>query len=117
MTEKRYRVWCLSWEEDEERGSDVVPYDLMTHDHRRQQRGTIYVLRELFGCASDAAEAYADYVHDECDGYECAWPLVFRVRCPDGSTADFEVERDYVTEFKARALTRQSSDTREGAGE
>ncbi|HSX22897.1 MAG TPA: hypothetical protein VLE97_09010 [Gaiellaceae bacterium] len=100
----RYRVWCLSWEEDEEHGADVVPYDILKHDYQAQDRGVVYVPSTLFGGASDAAEAYADEVHDNRDGYECTWPLVFRVRSPDGSTADFEVDRDYVTQFTARRL-------------
>jgi len=113
-----YRVWCLSWEEDEAHGADVVPYDILRHDFSQERRGVIYVPDTLFGGASDAVEAYADYVHDNRDGYECTWPLVFRARCPDGSTADFEVDRDYVTKFTARAVKspQQAADTREGAG-
>src|SRR5574341_487979 len=83
----RYRVWCLSWDEEEEHGANVVEVPTT-------------VLRD----AADAAEAYADYVHSERDGWEATWPLVFRVRCPDGSTADFEVDREYVPEFSAAPI-------------
>jgi hypothetical protein len=51
--------------------------------------------------AADAAEAYADYVHDNCDGYESSWPLTFRVRDVNGAIADFEVDREHVVEFHA----------------
>ena len=98
----RYRVWSLSWDEDEEDGADVVGYDIISHDYgKRVPRGIVYVPDTVLFDAGDAAEAYADYVHSQRDGYECTWPLVFRVRCPDGSTADFEVDREYVPEFSA----------------
>lgn len=97
----RYRVWCVSWEDEEEYGSDVVGYDFLTHDFEKQERGVVYIPGYSLADAGDAAEAYADYAHDHRDGYECTWPLVFRVRCPDGSVEDFEVGRDFVTEFSA----------------
>lgn len=104
MTTKRYRAWCLSWGEEEEHGADVVGYDILSHDHAKQERGVVYVANFALGEPGDAAEAYADHVHSERDGYESSWPLVFRVRCPDGSTQDFEVDREYVPEFSARQL-------------
>jgi hypothetical protein len=97
----RYRVWCVSWEDDEEHGSDVVGYDTLNHDRSTQDRGVVYIPIYSLGAAADAAEAYADYAHDNRDGYESTWPLVFRVRCPDGSVQDFEVHRDFVAEFSA----------------
>lgn len=113
---RRYRVWCLSWDEEEEHGCDVVSYAILG-DYPSDQRGVVHVADTILHDASDAAEAYADYVHDQRDGYECAWPLVFRVRCPDGSTCDFEVDRDFVTQFSAAPLKppQQIAD-REGAG-
>ena len=108
----RYRVWCLTWEDDEEYGSDVVGYDVVNHDYEKQDRRVVYVPRELLGGAGDAAEAYADYAHDNRDGYECTWPLMFRVRCPDGTTCDFEVTRDFVTEFRA-SPTKAPRETRD----
>ncbi len=101
MTPVRYHVWCLSWDDTEECGSDVVSYDFVTHDHSKQSRGVVYVPSFSLGDASDAAEAYADYAHNNRDGYESSWPLVFRVRCPDGTTCDFEVNREYSPEFSA----------------
>lgn len=100
----RYRVWCLSWDDNEEYGSDVVAYDILNHDHSREDRRVIYASSFCLNDASDAAEAYADYVHDNRDGYESSWPLKFRVRCPDGQVQDFEVNRDYVTEFSASPI-------------
>jgi hypothetical protein len=97
MSTDRYRVWCLSWEDAEERGSDIVPYNLLTHDYR-QDRGIVYVLNVLLHDAAAAAEAYASYVHDN---YEASWPLKFRVRCPNGSIQDFEIEREIIPAFKA----------------
>lgn len=95
----RYRVWCLSWDDDEEYGSDVVGYDIL-HDHP-QDRGVVYIPDIHFHDAGDAAEAYADYAHGNRDGWESSWPLTFRVRCPDGSIQDFEVNREFVPEFSA----------------
>ena len=97
---RRFRVWCLSWDEDEEHGCDVVGYDILGK-YPCDQRGVVHVPCTILYDASDAAEAYADYVHDNRDGYESSWPLTFRVRDADGEIADFEVERDYVTEFSA----------------
>jgi hypothetical protein len=60
----RFRAWCLSWEEDEEHGADVVAYDIMTHDYgARVPRGVVQVPDTVLHDASDAAEAYADHVH------------------------------------------------------
>lgn len=86
-TAVRYRVWCLSWDDDEEYGADVVGYDILSHDYnKRVPRGVVYVPDTVLYDASNAAKAYADYVHSNRDGWESTWPLVFRVRCPDGSS-------------------------------
>lgn len=98
---RRYRVWCVSWDEQEEHGTDVVGYDVLTHDYESQERGVVHVPAYALGTAADAAEAYADYAHDNRDGQDASWPLVFRVRGPDGATQDFEVHRDFVAEFSA----------------
>lgn len=97
---RRFRVWCLSWEEEEEHGCDVVSYDILG-DYPKSQRGVVHVPDSILYDDGDAAEAYADYVHDQRDGYESSWPLTFRVRSADGSTADFEVDREHVVEFHA----------------
>lgn len=97
---RRFRVWCLSWEDDEAHGCDVVTYDILG-EYPRGQRDVVYVPDTILHDASDAAEAYADYAHRNRDGWESSWPLTFRVLCPDGSTADFEVDRECVPKFKA----------------
>jgi fibronectin type 3 domain-containing protein len=95
-------VWCLSWDEEEEHGADVVSYDILSHDYSSRARRDVVEVPDTVLCdASDAAEAYADYVHSQRDGYESSWPLVFRVCSPDGSISDFEVDREYVPEFSA----------------
>lgn len=106
---RRYRVWCLSWEDGEEDGSDVVAYDILSHDYETQRRGTIYVPDTALHDAKDAAEAYADHVHSQRDGHECTWPLRFRVRGPDGSVQDFDVDREFVPEFTAHAAPMQQA--------
>jgi len=105
----RYRVWCLSWDDEEEHGSDVVGYDILT-PHPKPARGIIFVPSALLRDAGDAAEVYADYAHDNRDGYDSSWPLVFRVRCSDGTTSDFEVTRDFVTDFSAAAIEPAGAD-------
>lgn len=97
----RFHVWCLSWDDTEEDGSDVVGYDILNHDRSREERRTVYVPIYALGNASSAAEAYADYLHGHRDGNESTWPLVFRVRCSDGQILDFEVDREMVPEFSA----------------
>lgn len=108
MTDARYRVWCLSWDESEEDGADVVEYDVLTHDYERRARGVVYVASSALCGAADAARAYADYVHAQRDGWESTWPLAFRVRNSDGLTADFEVDREYVPEFTARPVKQSA---------
>jgi len=102
-----YRVWCLSWDEDEGDGMDIVGYDILTHDYNKKTpRGVVHVASLHLYDAGDAAEAYADYVHSNCDGSESSWPLEFRVRSPDGSTEDFSVDRDYAPVFDARPVKK-----------
>ena len=110
-TSLRYRVWCLSWEDAEEHGADVVGYDILNHDYNtRERRGVVYVPDTVLFDAGDAAEAYADYVHSNRDGWESSWPLTFRVRCPDGSASDFEVEREHVPEFSATPVKQKAGE-------
>ena len=109
-----FRVWCLSWDEEEEHGCDVVAYDILGK-YPRGQRGVVHVPNSLLHDAAHAAEAYADYVHDQRDGYECTWPLTFRVRDSDGTTTDFEVDRQYVTEFRASPVKPAKPVAKEGA--
>ncbi len=105
MPPLRYRVWCLSWGEEEEHGADVVGYDIFSHDYnKRAQRGVVEVPNTVLHDAAAAAEAYANYVHSHREGYDSSWPLAFRVRGADGSTADFEVEREVVPEFSATPI-------------
>lgn len=99
-----YRVWCLSWDQDEDDGKDIVGYDILTHDYSKKTRGVVYVADMNLCDAGDAAEAYADYVHSDCDGNESSWPLKFRVRSPDGTLADFLVYRDFEPVFTARTI-------------
>lgn len=98
---KRYRVWCLSYDDEEEHGRDVVSSSVPDCD----RAGAI--VATWANSAEDAAEAYAEYAHDHRDGWEDTWPLKFRVRCPDGTTEDFEVERDYSPTFSASAIERK----------
>lgn len=100
---KSFRVWCLSWGEEEAHGCDVVAYDIFGV-YPRGQRGVVHVPDTVLYDAASAAEAYADYVHDARDGNESSWPLTFRVRNSDGEIADFEVDREYVTEFNASPI-------------
>ena len=99
-TGRSYRAWCLSWDEEEAHGCDVVPYDILG-EYPRGRRGVVHVPDTRLRDAADAAEAYARHAHDQRDGWDSSWPLVFRVRDPDGATCDFEVDREYVTEFRA----------------
>ena len=110
MTAARpYRAWCLSWEEDEGDGKDLVGYDILTHDYNKKTRGVVYVASLHLYDAGDAAEAYADYVHSNCDGCESSWPLTFRVRSPDGSIDDFSVDRDFEPVFTARSVKQKEA--------
>ena len=111
---RRFRVWCLSWEDDEAHGCDVVTYDILG-EYPRGQRGVVYVPDTVLHDAADAAEAYANYVHDNRDGYESSWPLTFRVRNSEGAIDDFEVDREYVAEFSASPVKPATPAVKEGA--
>lgn len=97
----RYRVWCLSWDDEEEHGSDIVsdPTGLLP-----VERHTIHVAYRNVDCAVEAAELYAEWAYDNRDGYECRWPLEFRVRKPDGTTQDVSVDRHCDPTFSGRLL-------------
>jgi hypothetical protein len=112
----RYRVWCLSWEDDEENGSDVIVYDILTHDLDRREKRVIYVSNVSVFDLSDVVEAYADYANSHREGYESSWPLRFRARCPGGSTYDFEVDRQIVPQFKAHPI-QSAEEAEESEGE
>lgn len=105
----KYRVWCLSWEDTDEDGRDVVWYSLLDGPPATTEPRTVYSWRVTD--AESAAEAYADFVHSHCDGWECTWPLTFRVRLPDGSTEDYEVECEYEPTFTARAINTNTGST------
>lgn len=94
-----FRVWCLSWEDAEEQGTDIVGVGPDEFALGRSRR-IIRVLRHGLNAAT-AAEEYADWAHNNRGGYEDTWPLLFRVRCPDGATVDFEVEREISPTFRA----------------
>ncbi len=112
-----FHVWCLTWEEDESHGADVVAYDILNHDYQKGKRGVVYVPSTCLYDASAAAEAYADYVYRQRDGWEDTWPLVFRVRGPDGQVADFEVDCAHVPEFSASRVKEPTRHAEHGANE
>lgn len=100
----RFRVWCLSWEDTCESGArDVVSYDPMSTPglFPKPVKGEIQVAFFNLSKPAEAAEIYADYCHDNRNGHEDKWPLVFRVRAEDGTESDFKVEREVVCEFSA----------------
>jgi len=105
-TAAHYHVWCLSWDDEEEYGSDVVGYDIFCHDFKTEKRGIVYVPSTTLYDAKAAAEAYADYAYRQRDGWESTWPLVFRVRGSDGQVTDFDVDCQHVPEFSASPLER-----------
>lgn len=88
-----YRVWCLSWDDDEDFGKTYA------------DKPTADALSDWALDASNAAEMYAGDCHGNRDCWDSSWPLKFRVRLPDGTTEDFEVDREMVPEFHARRLT------------
>lgn len=87
-----YRVWCLSWEDDEKDGEsypDTPPmFSTGIVDETRWANDD-----------RDAVRLYAEYCHSHRDGWESTWPLRFRVRLPTGETRDYDVEREAVPEF------------------
>ena len=50
---------------------------------------------------SDFAEVAAEYVFDNCDGWERNWPVVITVVNDDGSECDFSVEMEMSPNFTA----------------
>jgi hypothetical protein len=104
-----FRVWCLSWDEDDAQGADVLVYDITTHDYASQVRGVVYAPNISVSSPADAARAYAEHVYRQRDGWDASWPLAFRVRSADGSEADFEVTCEQVPEFCATPLKKKRS--------
>lgn len=107
-----YRVWCLSWDEEEEHGTSITGYDFLNHDPAQQERGILYVPSFELGSAPSAAEAYANYAYGQRDGWESTWPLTFRVRSPDGSTSDFEVTCNHEPVFRAHSIGPSTDEAR-----
>lgn len=99
----KYRVWCLSWDDAEDDGMSVVPFDPATDDYA-PSKGEIKIASFNLASASEAVEAYADFCHDHRDGYESTWPLMFRVMSEDGTVSDFEVDREMVAQFSVRPV-------------
>lgn len=94
-----FRVWCISWADTEEQGK--------SYPDRPKVAGLVeqIIANDSWALdAGNAAEMYADFVHRNRDGWESNWPLRFRVRSPDGSITDFEVEREFEPEFSARVI-------------
>lgn len=110
----KYRVWCLSWEDTDEDGRDVVGVDVAREVTPAGCIAAPYYVAD----AREAATYYAEWAHSNRDGWECTWPLTFRVRLPDGSTEDYEVEREYDPTFRARQVinTNTGSTGPEGEG-
>lgn len=92
-----YRVWCIAhnMEEPEEHGKSYFdkPY-----------AKSLGWPGEWTCDADDAARRYAEYFYNECDGHRDRWPIRFRVRSPDGTTTDFDVECEYEPSFSATAV-------------
>ncbi|EPO8032184.1 TPA: hypothetical protein ACKRKK_002455 [Proteus mirabilis] len=49
-------------------------------------------------------EACAEYYHDDCDGCEDRWPLLFMLWIDDQYLGTFEVEREYDPVFSANKV-------------
>ncbi|HEY4266791.1 MAG TPA: hypothetical protein VGM94_01235 [Galbitalea sp.] len=100
-----YRVWCLSWEDDELDGIDFADKPSTTGGYIEQ----ILASDKWATDARDAAQMCADHFHSNRDGWESSWPLEFRVRLPDGTTEDYIVEREMVPEFTASRIKGRPS--------
>lgn len=50
------------------------------------------------------AETYAEHYHDNCDGWECSWPIDFMVATEDGKILGcVEVDREARPHFYGKA--------------
>lgn len=49
-------------------------------------------------------EACAEYYHDNCDGWEDQWPLLFMLWIEDQYLGTFEIERDFEPVFSANKV-------------
>lgn len=90
----KYRVWCLSWEDDESHGKEYADRPSGWFDPDPDPNCERWALN-----ARDAVRRYAEHCHNNRDGWEETWPLMFRVRMLDGTTCDYEVEREMVPNF------------------
>jgi hypothetical protein len=63
-----------------------------------------------FGVGDDldlesAIEEYAEYFHDNCDGWDCSWPIIFSVADENGIfLKKVSVDRDMRPVFSGRVL-------------
>lgn len=102
----KFHVWCLDLDDVEEDACSVESGEIgMDIDTRL--RIVSWPIRD----ARAAAERYAEYCHRQRDGWECTWPLTFRVRSEDGTVQDFEVDREMDPVFSARPVkTKERGD-------
>lgn len=49
-------------------------------------------------------ETCAEYYHDNCDGWEDQWPLLFMLWIEDQYLGTFEIERDFEPVFSANKV-------------
>lgn len=118
----KFRVWCLSWDDTEDNGNDVISYDPVDPELPQHDVGDILVPFYNLASAAEAVEPYAEWCYYNRDGHEDDWPLKFRVRSEDGTVQDFEVDREMVAEFSASPMDRvfaevhRSNMTKEGGG-
>ena len=91
-----YKVWAVQYNEED--AGSVTYLDRPASDDVID-RFNLGSVKKWAQDARDAVKLYADYFHSQCDGWECTWPITFRVRCPDGQVLDYEVEREMVPEF------------------
>ncbi|MBI6529027.1 hypothetical protein JEP40_07860 [Proteus vulgaris] len=49
-------------------------------------------------------EECAEYYHDDCDGWEDKWPLLFMLWIDDQYLGTFEVEREFDPVFSANKV-------------
>ena len=51
------------------------------------------------------AEDFADYYHDNCDGWECSWPITFHIADENGKLLGVvEVDRETRPSFVGKVV-------------
>ena len=63
-----------------------------------------------YACAEEAAEAAAEYIHDNCDGWDHSWPIIFAMIDEAGRETLVRVEMQFKPSFYGQEIQHKEVD-------